>query len=161
MTLRMIPGGAGQPQPWNQRPDEDEAEYMLFLYWLQKPCPRPLTEYPKIAMQFEWSERANAYDAAHSLPSTPKDQLSQMLADALTFGALEMRKHMNDSRKQSTPVSNMRELVTLMYALVENKGALERALADDVDLDLNQLTDDEMRAVLEAKRAITKIGGRK
>jgi hypothetical protein len=157
VKLRAIDGGE-QREPWHQQPDEDETSFALFAGWLQSVRPRRTPEYPQIALQYHWAERANAYDSRTSLPVTPKGQLERMLADAMTIGALEMRKVMKRVQGSADEELQFRELITLMHALVENKPALEKALADDTATDFSNLSDDEMRAVLAAKRALAKVG---
>lgn len=160
MTLRLV---APERQPWDQLPGEDEAEYMLFLYWLHGPKPRPLPDSPRIALERQWSERASAYDAAHTLPRTPKDQLARMLTDALQIGVLEVRKLLRQvQRNQDTRELSFRDLIALINTIQENKPALEKALAEETDENIAaDLTEEEMRSILDAKRALAKIGGRK
>jgi hypothetical protein len=158
VKLRAIDGGE-QREPWHQQPDEDETSFALFAGWLQSARPRRSPEYPQIALQYKWAERANAYDARTSLPVTPKGQLERMLADAMVIGALEMRKVMK--RVQSSGDDSelqFRELMTLMHGILENKEAMQKALADDTAADFSNLSDEEMRAVLAAKRALAKVG---
>lgn len=156
-SFRVIDGGE-QPEPWHQRQDEDEAEFGLFVTWLMSPRPRKSPDYPTIAMSRDWSERATAYDASTSLPSTPKGQLERMLADALTVGALEMRKLMGRVRSDGESVLTTKEVVMFMHALVENRPALEKALAEETEQDFSNLSDEELRAVLHAKQALAKVG---
>jgi hypothetical protein len=155
MTLRVIDGGE-QRDPWHQRDDEDETSFSLFAGWLNSPRPRKAPDYPQIANQFDWSGRATAHDAAHSLPTTPRGQLERLLSDALTIGALEMRKLMGRVREDGTPVLSVKETVMFMHALVENKGALEKALENDSGENFEELSDDELEAVLKAKQALSR-----
>jgi hypothetical protein len=157
MTLRVIEGGSTK-EPWHQRDDEDETSFSLFAGWLNTPQPRKLPDYPQIAMQYGWAERANAHDMAHSLPTTPRGQLERMLSDALTIGALEMRKLMSRVREDGTSVLTTKEVVMFMHALVENRPALEKALEQDTGENLEGLSDDELEAVLKAKQALSRAG---
>lgn len=156
MTFRVIDGGDVR-EAWHQRPDEDEASFSLFAGWLQTKRPRKLPEYPQISRQFDWAERANAYDAAHSLPTTPRGQLERMLADALTIGALEMRKLMSKVREDGTAVLSVKDTMMFMHALVENKGALEKALeSNEGEENFEHLSNEELEAVLKAKQALSR-----
>lgn len=154
----MIEGGE-QRAPWHQQPGEDETSFSLFAGWLQSPRPRKPPEWPQIANEHRWAERANAYDASYSMPGTPRDQLDRMLSDALTIGALEMRKLMDRVREDGSPVLSTKEVVMFMHALVENRPALEKALKDDASENFENLSDDELEAVLKAKQALTRVTG--
>lgn len=158
MKLRVIDGGEPRA-PWHQQPGEDETSFSLFAGWLQSPRPRKPPDYPQIANEHRWAERANAYDASASMPATPRDQLDRMLSDALTIGALEMRKLMDRVRENGTSELTTKELVMFMHALVENRPALEKALKDDSGENLEGLSDDELEAVLKAKQALTRASG--
>ncbi len=160
VTLRVIPGGDVR-EPWHQLPEEDEASFSLFAAWLTGQRPRKQPAYPQIAMAYKWAERANAYDASFSMPATPRDQLDRMLSDALTIGALEMRKLMNRGREDGTPVLSTKEVVMFMHALVENRPALEKALHEDSGESLEGLSDEELEAVLMAKQALSRASGGK
>jgi hypothetical protein len=85
-----------------------------------------------------------------------------MLADALVIGSLEMHKLMNKVRSDGESVLPVKEVITFMHALVENKAALEKALnADDGEQDFSNLTDEELETVLAAQSAIAKAGSGK
>ncbi len=160
MTLRVIDGGE-QRAPWHQQPGEDETSFSLFAGWLQSPRPRKPPEYPNVAAEFRWAERATAYDASVSMPTTPRDMLDRMLADALTIGALEMRKLMDRVRENGSNELSTKEVVMFMHALVENRPALEKALKDDGGDNFEGLSDEELEAVLKAKEALAKASGTK
>lgn len=147
------------PEPWHREPDEDEAEYLLFLAWLHTPTPRAQPDYAQIALTRDWASRANAYDTQSALPTKPKDLLQQALTDALTFSAVEIRKW---ARKTLTAgadvnVAQIREIVTVLNMLTENKDQLKQVL-ESTDDDLASLTDDQLRAVVEAKKALATLG---
>ena len=160
MTLRVIDGGEHR-QPWHQRSDEDETSFSLFAGWLTSPTPRKSPEYPQIAMQHGWAERANAYDATVAMPTTPRGQLDRMMADALTIGALEMRKLATRVKEDGSPVLSTKEVVMFMHALVENKDAVAKALEDDSGDNFENLSDEEIETILKAKTAISKAAGGK
>jgi hypothetical protein len=159
-SLRVIDGG-DRREPWHQQLNEEEAEFCLFAAWLTSPKPRATPGYTQVALVHNWAERANAYDASQSLPTTPRGQLERMLSDALTVGALEMRKLMNRVREDGSPVLSTKEVVMFMHALVENKPALEKALQEESGDNLEHLSDDELEAVLKAKQALAKAGSRR
>ncbi len=156
-SLRIIDGGE-HAEPWHQLPNEDETEFAMFAAWLQRPTPRTAPTVGQIAMANQWLERANAYDASRSLPATPRGQLERMLSDAMTIGALEMRKVAKKVKADGDESTiDFKSLITLMHALVENKEQLEKALADDGESDLSHLSDEDLRGVLQAKRALMNV----
>lgn len=158
MSLRVLPGGE-ERQPWHQAPNEDETEFSLFAGWLNSPRPRKPPDYPQIALAHDWTERADAFDQSREMPASPRGQLERMLADALVIGSLEMRKLMNRVRADGEPVLPVKEVMLFMHALVENKEALEKALAaDDSAPDFSNMTDAELETILAAQSALAKVG---
>lgn len=158
--LRVIDGGEVR-EPWHQRPDEDETSFSLFAGWLNTPQPRKSPEYPQIAMQYGWAERATAHDASHSLPTTPRGQLERALSDTMTVWALEARKLANRVREDGSQVLTTKEILMFGQFLHENRATLEKALAEDTGDNLEGLSDEELEAVLKAKQALSRASGAK
>ncbi len=160
MTLKLVEPAS--PDPWSQQVGEVEEEYLLFLGWLHSDKPRSSPDYPGIAMHRNWAARANAFDEQSNLPTQSKDLLAQALADALTFSAVEIRKWARRTLMAGgeTNVATIREIVTVLNMLTENKEQLKAVLEGEND-DLEDLTDEQLRAVLEAKKAIATLGKKK
>src|SRR5689334_14999906 len=60
--LTRPPAPDAQFTPWAQLPEEADADYAHFRYWLEL-RPRPPSIDPALAIRMNWLERAQAYDA--------------------------------------------------------------------------------------------------
>ena len=164
--LRVIPGGRDTtpPHAWLQRPNEDEAEYLLFLQWLHEKQPRSAPAYPAIATNNDWSERANAWDATVSMPSTSTSKAARAWRDLEDVFTTEARKLSNETKKSgSERILTVKDIITLGVVMADNRDALRRILEQEEseDVDVTDLSDDELRALQAAQQAVKKIGRKK
>ena len=160
-VLRVISGGQDERPPWHQIRDEDETEFMLFAAWLNSPQPRKAPDVPGIAIKNDWTKRADAYDLATAMPNTPTGRAARGWNDLEEIFAIEARKLAKDSRANGDRELTVKEIITLGSILADNRDALKRILdADNAGEgdDLGELTDEELRAIADAKKAIGKMG---
>ncbi len=159
MTLKLVP--PPEPEAWAQRAGEEEAEYLLFTGWLLSGTPRAAPSYPGIAASKEWTDRANAYDTAHALPATPAGKAARGFHDLENVFSAEARKLSNEALKSgASRVLTTKEILALGMVLLENRDDLKRILEseDETGLDVSELTEDELRAVQSAHKALAKMG---
>lgn len=149
-----------EPEPWNQLAGEDEAEFLLFLAWLQGSNPRTAPAYPAIASANNWTERANAYDVTHALPTSPTGKAARGFNDLETVFTTEARKLSNDVRKSgATRVLTTKEILALGMVLLENRDAMKRLLdAEEEGVDVSELTEEELRGIQAAHKVLSKMG---
>lgn len=161
MTELRLVGRAREE--WDQRTDEDEAEYLLFLGWLHSPAPRPSPSYPAIASARSWSERATAYDVTHALPTTPTGKAARGFHDLEDVFTTEARKLATEVKKGgASRLLTPKEIMALGMVLLENRDALARVLDSEEDgVDVSELSEDELRAVQAAHKALSKMGKKK
>jgi hypothetical protein len=90
-------------EPWQQRIDEPDFCYRMFLAWLQvSPAQRTAPSDPGLATQYDWAGRAIAYDNSQAIPGDPAGLVKYGLLCTLKTLAIE-------SNKLLTKVSESRE----------------------------------------------------
>lgn len=155
--LRLV---QSEPELWNQVAGEDETEFLLFLAWLQGGPSRGAPSYPAIASTNRWTERANAYDVTHALPTTPAGKAARGFNDLETVFTTEARKLSNDVKKSgATRVLTTKEILALGMVLLENRDAMKRILESEEEaVDVSELTEDELRGIQAAHKVLSKMG---
>jgi hypothetical protein len=106
-------------EPWQQRLDEPDFCYRMFLAWLRvAPAARTAPSDPGLATQYDWAGRAIAHDNSQAIPSTPAERVQLMLSLGTETCCIELQKLLTRSKDSIDPVLTPKELISLSEAIV-------------------------------------------
>ncbi len=157
---------------WQRMTEEPGDAYAAFLLWLmaERPRDRPRPErdaetpkqeraaklWPEV---WDWHRRAEQYDAHRETPKGTPGQLVGAISNMSQVLYLEARKLLDEARRPGGATLTPRELIGLLGVFVQGKQQGLKLFDDieDVDeLDFDNLTDDEFRALRQIWKKVRK-----
>lgn len=114
-------------EPWDQRLDERDDHYRMFVWWRDQ-IPRPEPSDSVLAWQYDWSNRAAAWDAHQSIPTRIEDQIEASVRALAEVTILESRRLLDRVRVEGGPTLSIKELSTLQKNIVQIQGILLESL---------------------------------
>ena len=139
---------------WEQRLDEPEECYQLFRWWLEQK-PRSAPSDPNLALQYDWSGRASAWEQMQELPEDLSLRASEALENMITFAVLESRKHLTQAMQDPTPVTKIQQLGRILDSLAKISETVRGARGQDKINELHRkleerdLTEMELSALVK------------
>lgn len=152
--LRLVPNR----DPCERREGESDDAYEAFLSWLVEPRPRRAPTHPRTAAEFDWSARAQEYDAMQDMPRKPEDLLRRAAQNLMNLLVLESGKHFRRAAKSAEDVTatSTLDLVRLAGIFGED-GLFRKMLAEQTSTNFDHLTDEEMEDIRRARRHLGRL----
>jgi len=154
--LKLIQGG--KVRPWERQPEETEEEHRAFCLWCMQGDARPVKD-TALARRMNWTDRATAFDQYTSAGRDPKEQLERTLANLMRVCAIESDKLVRDVAASSGRELTPKELAMTLTVVREQSKLARDLFGIDGELDLSELSDDELRDVQRVYRLVKKVRG--
>ncbi len=140
-----------QIDPWGQREDEPDDDFQRFVRWLFNPRRAEGGAHapPSLAEEFDWAQRALAYDRALALPADRTDLSSGLrdLVDCTLVEIAKLRRRVLGTSDSSVPLSDLLRMTAL---LIEMNLAHPELFKGRTDFDFENLGADDLAAVRKA-----------
>lgn len=133
----MIRSASQFREPWQQRADEREADYLDFVRWLHA-APRPIPIAQQRALEYDWAGRARAFDMA--LTERDGDPINAARENLRLILALETHKLLREAQGNPARSLSTRETIELGKVLLALRdvapGAFDRIDWTEEEIDV-------------------------
>jgi hypothetical protein len=127
----------GFREPWQQRADEREADYLDFVRWLHA-SPRPIPAGQQRALAYDWAGRARAFDQA--LTERDQDPITAARENLRLILALETHKMLRECQGNPARGMTTRETIELGKVLLALRdvapGTWDQSAWTDEDIEI-------------------------